>query len=159
MRQHSFRPSLAFIRLAALAAVVAVPLFAPRSAQALVEASMTAANHADPNNGSPWANVGSVNAATGTYLGNGWVLTANHVGAGAFTLAGTTYSYDGRSVRLTNASDGSPTDLLLFHLQGSLPLLPTIHLATSSPLGATVELVGYGYNAGSATSWNSINGF
>ena len=39
--------------------------------------------------------VGKLNGSTGVYLGYGWVLTANHVGAGTFALDGTNYSYNG----------------------------------------------------------------
>src|ERR1700734_1830127 len=52
-----------------------------------------------------WDYVGTVNDASGVYLGNGWVLTAGHVGAGTFVLgsgpAAGTYYYDGVSDPIT----------------------------------------------------------
>lgn len=76
-------------------------------------------------------NVGLVNGATGVYLQNGWVLTAAHVGAGSilFPALGTSFSFDGLQYRVLNP-DGTPTDLLLFHLVGTPAL-------SSTPIGAT----------------------
>ena len=51
-----------------------------------------------------WANVGVLGIGNGVYLGDRWVLTAAHVGAGEIVLAGTTYAAeDGSAVQLTNA--------------------------------------------------------
>ena len=116
---------------------------------AIVDAKSTT-NTSDPGGGIPWANVGGVNGASGEYLGNGWVLTANHVGAGAIAFDSGSFMPDGRTVRLTNPADGSPTDILLFHLilTPSLSLLP---LSTSTPsTSSSVEMVGFGHITGSA---------
>src|SRR5437773_2137455 len=53
-------------------------------------------NTTAPGNGAPWDHVGTIGGATGVYLGSfgggSWVITANHVGVGDFTLGGTTYA-------------------------------------------------------------------
>lgn len=97
---------------------------------------------------SGWDYVGTVGGASGVYLGNGWVLTAFHVGgisAGStpFTLSGTTYIADSGATRLTNA-DSSPADLQMFHLATS-PALTLLSLSSSTPSnGTTIYMVGYG---------------
>ncbi len=121
----------------------------PLTALAVIDASSPSNTNA-PADGAPWANVGLINGgASGTYVGNGWVLTAAHVGAGNIELDGVIYDYDGNSHRLTN-SDGTTTDLVMFHLSG-FPALPALVLTTTSPSPlSVVDMVGYGHIAGSA---------
>lgn len=102
---------------------------------------------------SGWDYVGTVDGASGVYLGNGWVLTAAHVGgisAGStpFTLSGTTYIADSGATRLTNA-DSSLADLQMFHVATSpaLMAMPVLPLISSTPSnGTTIYMVGYGRN-------------
>ena len=63
-----------------------------------------------------WDYVGQVNGASGVYLGNGWVLTAAHVGAGNFTVAGLSYAFVGGSATSITNGNGTTADLLLFLL-------------------------------------------
>lgn len=114
--------------------------------------SVNASNTADPHAGdadSPWHYVGAVhqgqsNAASGVYLGNGWVLTAGHVGAGTFSLGGSDYLYDGVS-----ASSIGTADMIVFRLTAS-PVLPALTLASTTPaFGSTVEFHGSGRIRGS----------
>lgn len=89
--------------------------------------------------------VGKVNGSTGVYIGNGWVLTADHVGAGTFNLDGTNYSYSGTSHQIGGI------DLCLFKLSTN-PLLAPLTIATTSPiLGADVVMIGAGRSPSSAT--------
>lgn len=110
-----------------------------------------------------WNNVGQVNAGSGTYIGNGWVLTAFHVNPGNITFDATsgspgTYLYDGQSMRLTNPSDGSPTDLLLFHL-ATTPTLPNLNIPASSPaLGTFVYTMGYGLSRDPNVTYYNVTG-
>ena len=108
-----------------------------------------------------WANVGTL--ATGSltviYLGNGWVLTAAHVGAGDVILAGRTYSaISGSEQQLVNP-DSTLADLLLFRING-FPPLPYLTIAWAPPTTTEVAtLIGNGVNRGAATSWMGIGGF
>ena len=118
---------------------------------AILDSSSTT-NTSPPSDGVPWANVGQVNGGSGEYLGNGWVLTAAHVGAGPIVLDIGTFNPDGRVIRLTNPSDQSPTDIILFHLILT-PDLPDLVIASSTPNpspAANVELIGFGRLRGSA---------
>ena len=93
------------------------------------------------NTNTGWDYVGSMNGASGVYLGNGWVLTAGHVGAGDFTLNGNTYKYDGYSYTNFTASISGTnfaSDLNLFRISttsttGVTLNLPSLTIASSSP--------------------------
>jgi hypothetical protein len=117
----------------------------------IVDANSMANTNA-PGDGSPWANVGQIGGgASGIYLGGGWVLTASHVGVGTIALAGGAYPPGGRWLQLTN-SDGTTTDLIMFHL-ATQPPLPSIPLVGTTPSAFTqVDLVGCGLIAGSGQS-------
>ena len=53
-----------------------------------------------------WANVGTRGNLSVIYLGNGWVLTANHVGSGAVIFEGQVYDeIVGSRVRFQNPDD------------------------------------------------------
>lgn len=130
--------------LAAWLSLAAVP-----SGHAIVIYGTTGLDHnADPGGGLPWANVGSLNGATGVYLGvyGGvpWALTAAHVGAGTLTLeSGAFEAQPGTAVVIRNP-DGSATDLAAFPLKVP-PLLPNLSLASFAPTaGETVFMIGNG---------------
>jgi hypothetical protein len=128
------------------------------NAYAIIDAN-SQSNTSAPPDGSPWGNVGAIGSASGVYVGGGWVLTAWHVGVGSITLSGTSFSPDGNFLRLTN-SDGSFTDLILFHLVGDPPL-PSIPLASATPaVFSQIDMIGFGYISGSAqTNFGSFTGF
>jgi hypothetical protein len=96
-----------------------------------------------------WANVGVVNGSTGVYLGNGWVLTAGHVGTGSFTTGtGGSYSWDG-----VNSHSFAGTDMTLFKLEETPSELAAVVLATGSPAnGQEVVMIGNGLTAQSLLS-------
>jgi hypothetical protein len=106
----------------------------------------------------PFDRVGIVNGCTGVYLGSiggeDWVLTANHVGAGSFSLNGTSYSaVSGSAVRLLN-TNGTEADLLLYRIDTTLDW-SLLSLASSAiTTGTSVTMIGNGYNrATSLTTW------
>jgi hypothetical protein len=107
--------------------------------------------------GAAWNYVGSINGASGIYLGqyngNSWVMTANNVGVGSFTLSGISYPVLGSGFRLTNA-DGSPSDLLLYQIGGN-PGLAALNIGSSSPgVNSQVDLVGNGLDrSNSLSTW------
>ncbi len=107
-----------------------------------------------------WGNVAThASGLSAVYLGNGWVLTANHVGFGDVVLAGARYAaVPGSQHRLVNP-DGSTADLLLYRID-AFPPLPSIPIAALPPeLGRAMTLIGAGRNRGAATSWMHIRGF
>jgi hypothetical protein len=117
------------------------------SSHAILDAN-SMSNTNPPADGAPWANIGRVNGPSGIYIAAGWVLTAAHVGAGDFTLGTITLPYDGISHRLTN-SDGSVTDMILFHVSQTAPV-PSLPLASNPPaINSVVDFIGTGYIAGS----------
>jgi hypothetical protein len=116
-------------------------------------------NLTDLGNVTGWDYVGSVNGASGVYLGDYggsyWVLTAGHVGAGDFTLDGVVYSLlGGSAVSLTN-SDDRTVDLTLFRIATD-PGLATLALSSGTPaVGTSVTMIGNGINRGAdLTQWN-----
>ena len=125
---------------------------------AVVDAN-SASNTSAPTDGAPWNNVGEIGGASGVYIGGGWVLTAAHVGAANINLDNALFTYDGTSLRLTN-SDGTQTDLVLFHL-ASFPPLPSLPLASTTPGPLSqVDMIGFGHFAGSTqTNFGLYSGF
>ena len=97
-----------------------------------------------------WDYVGIVagggGAASGVYLGNNWVLTAAHVGAGTFTLGGISYTAVGPGQGLPS----STADVWLFQISSAPPLL-AMPIAASPPTpfslldaGSSVAMIGFG---------------
>ncbi|NNM87204.1 MAG: trypsin-like peptidase domain-containing protein [Phycisphaerae bacterium] len=130
-------------------------LLRPGAVQAIVNADNPASaipdNTAAPSGLPQWNNVGSIGGASGIYVGNGWVLTADHVGAGNFTLDGTTYDWNGKAeIRLSNPADasygaGQSTDLVMFQLTAIPTGVANLDVASTSPaIGTTFYNVGYG---------------
>lgn len=121
-----------------------------------------------PNNSAPdgqpfFNNVGSIGSASAIYLGDGWVLSANHVagslpatvkfgGVDYATLAGSFH-------RLENPTYSEPltalTDIVVFRLS-SLVELPAVEISTATPaVGSPVMMIGNGSTrAGPLTFWN-----
>jgi hypothetical protein len=110
--------------------------------------------------------VGGANDASGVYLGNGWVITAGHVGALDFTLGTNTYATNGTSFTsfsFTNAGTVYAADLNLFKIsttsiQGN-SLLPTNNLIIPSWYTGTrntLVMIGYGdASGGRQKSWGT----
>lgn len=110
-----------------------------------------------------WDYVGSVNGASGVYLGDFdgsyWVISAAHVSAGTFTLGGYTYSYVAdTSTQLTTGSSG--VDVILYQISGDTEALAYLDSLTnltisSTPLmnGTDVTLVGNGGGKSSGTNF------
>jgi hypothetical protein len=126
-------------------------LFHPPAARAVVTASNSSST-SDNNTTAPagldgWNYVGQIGGASGIYLGNGWVLTADHVGAGNINLNGTTYNWNGKpEIRLNNNNNSAdPTDLVMFQLTSQPAGLSPLTLANTSPSGGdSFTNVGYG---------------
>ncbi|QQE13390.1 trypsin-like serine protease [Planctomycetota bacterium] len=119
--------------------------------------SSAPANDTAPTDDPGWERVGVRGIGTGVYLGEGWVITAKHVGgAGNFSVDGTTYSaVAGSSVVLTNG-DGSDADLLMFQIDvpvsSPLASVPLVAFTDTTPtLGDEAIAIGTGFTQNSAT--------
>lgn len=137
-----------------LLAFFAASQFAPAARAVIVYGGDGTGNMTAPGNGAPWNYVGTIGSTTGVFLGNyngsGWVITANHVGAGDFTLGGTTYSAVGGSgVQIGGA------DLQVFRIS-SAPALSNLSLSATAPtFGSSVTMIGNGVGrAAGLTTWH-----
>lgn len=142
----------AYATLIGWAFLILVPSEAPA---VLIAYGDGTGNSTPPYGFDEWSYVGSVNGLSGVYLGNGWILTADHVGPGDFDLEGTTYPWlPGSDVRLQN-TDGSPADLVIFEIDPYPTDLPSLALRQDPPVvGDFVVMVGYGRDRGEAMQWD-----
>jgi hypothetical protein len=93
--------------------------------------------------------------ATGVYIGDGWVLTANHVAIRNIVLGGVFYDpIPGTEVQLTT-DPSNLADLVLFRIADP-PSLSPLKLAAAVPApGEAVVMIGRGNNrAVDKTYWN-----
>ena len=131
--------------------VCAVCLCACGKLRAEVAGHPDLTGNTDPNPVLGWYNVGSLNGASGVYLGNGWVLTVAHLGTPTqITLDGSTYYADSSpAIRLNDPSDptnpSDAADLQLFHIASAPSYLPILNIASTSPTAGThFTAVGFG---------------
>ena len=146
-------------RILALAtALIAAAVVGPTRALVVVS-DRGSADTTRPSDDPGWSNVGTVFGLTGTYLGNGWMLTASHVGTGPVVLGSRTFNpVPDSTVRLQNP-DGTFADLIVFRIDGA-PRLPRLQIASATPkVGTPVVLVAHGRNRGEPLTWSGHAGF
>jgi hypothetical protein len=104
-----------------------------------------------------WSNIGSRNGLGVVYLRNGWVITANHVGAGDILLGGSLYTLvPGSAVQLDDGA-GTMADLVVFGIT-PLPAVADLPIRTNTSLPIVdVILVGRGRNRGAPTDSDDLN--
>jgi len=147
----------AFLR-AIIAASVAFLLLATRPGLGVVIDTLSGTgNTSAPGNDPGWSNVGFRGIGTGVYLGNRWVLTANHVGGGDIVLGSGTYSMlAGSGQQLTNggaAGKSTSTDLYLYQIDRD-PGLPALAISATTPANTTaVTMIGGGLDRGAWKTW------
>lgn len=142
-------------------AILSIATSAPVSTAgaALIATGTGAGNTTAPTPDSGFARVGVVNGLSGVYFRNGWVLTANHVGTGTFTLGGTAYlPVPGSTVRFSNA-DATLADLIAFKLATRPPIADVALI--NGPLGVNTLLtvIGNGFDRGAPTTWMGVDGW
>jgi len=134
-------------------------LFCASNATAVLIAGPDGSTNTTPPNPDPgFFHVGKIGTLSGTYLRNGWVLTANHVGLGSIILEGITYEpVPGSDVRFTNGGGPDP-DLIAFKLRKDPPM-PDLFIGPNPvSLGDELIMVGNGDFRGAATTWTSPSG-
>lgn len=138
----------------ATALVVTFAWMAVAPSSAVILASPDGTENTSLTSVAGWNHVGQVNGASGTYLGNGWVITADHVGPGDFTLDGVTYPFlPGSEQSFDNGGGSSVPDLLMFQI-GPYPALPPLALRQTPPvLNEFILMVGAGSDRGAATTF------
>ena len=104
-------------------------------------------NTSAPSDDPGWDHVAIRSYASSVYVGDGWMLTADHLPPGDVEIEGVLYrAVLGSEVTLV------PADLKLFRIESD-PGLPPLPIATGPPMGEVV-MIGNGRNRGIATSWD-----
>jgi hypothetical protein len=148
-------------RIFPLLALVVPLAFAAAARAVIIDDPDGTGNTSAPTSNPPdpgWDHVGVCNYLSCVYIGGGWVLTANHVGAGDATFGGVVYPWwPGSNLRLHNpAPDGSYADLLMFRLYPPYPPLGDLTISATSPLpGTDLVLIGKGRDRGAPTTWHA----
>lgn len=139
-----------FLLLSLLLWILAAP-----ASGVLIDSPDGSANTEAPPADPGWDHVGTRGSLTAVYLGDGVVITANHVGAGDLLLGGQSYpAVPGSDVRISNG-DATLADLIVYAVHPE-PALPPLAIAASPPpVGGALVLIGFGRNRGSVTSWDS----
>jgi hypothetical protein len=101
-------------------------------------------NTSAPSDDPGWDHVGKMGPLTGIYIGNGWLLSARHVGLRDIELGGVLYRTIDDS--LTQIDAGNGADLMMLRIESD-PGLPDMPIASSAPSG-TLTLIGQGRNRG-----------
>ncbi len=103
--------------------------------------------------------VGTISSLSGVYVGNGWVLTAGHVGIGPISLMGITYEpVPGSQTPFTNDA-GDIADLVAFKLL-TRPPLPDLDLPGGPPAtNSLVTIIGNGRVRGASQVWMGVEGW
>jgi hypothetical protein len=144
-------------RAACAGACLAIALALP--ARALVVDGDEEAARREPATGGPVAAVGKIRGLSGVYLGQGWVITAGHVGAGDFGLEGASYPPVPESWRQLHSDGATPADVGLFRVEPA-PKLPPLEIARRGPgLGEALLLVACGLGRGERFEWEGRVGF
>ncbi len=146
-----------------VAAVACGGLLLAEARAVVIDTLTGTGNTSAPVDDPGWFNVGVLGIGTGVYLGNGWVLTAAHVGSGSIVLNGGTYAMlAGSGTTLTNggaAGKSATADLLMFQLAAPPAGLPEVTIASATAtVGAAVTMIGSGRDRGAFTQWSVNNG-
>jgi hypothetical protein len=107
-----------------------------------------------------WDYVGYDNGASAVYLGNGFVLTAAHVGAGDFYIGNEEYAEISGTATQIGTSDLTLYQINTTSTTGNVLTLPSLTLpvqGTDPAVGTSVVMIGYGNGAGEAWAANTVS--
>jgi len=143
----------------ALCALTLVFGAAPRASAVVIASEPGSGNVTAPADDPGFSHVGSPGIATVVYLGNGWVLTANHVTDADVTLGGVVYPrVPGSRVTFANP-DSSVPDIAAYRIDPH-PDLPILPIGTETPEdGTPVLMIGHGLDRGGPVTWEGHDGF
>ncbi len=144
--------------IAALCALLTA--LSPPAAQAvLLSGGDGTQNTSAPVDDFGFASTGVMSFMTVVYLGNRWVLAADHTPVGPVDFGGTVYpEIPGSKVVVKNANM-TDSELALIRLIDD-PGVPAATITTTPPqLNAQITLLGNGKNRGASTSWMGVDGF
>ena len=143
----------------ALCALMLFCAAAPPASAVVIASEPGSGNTTAPADDPGFAHVGSPGIATVVYLGNGWVLTANHVSEADVTLGGVVYPHvPGSRVTFANP-DATVPDLSAFRIDPH-PDLPILSIRADTPeTGTPVVMIGHGLDRGGPVAWNGHDGF
>ena len=151
-----------FVRLSLLIGALSICVWPMAARAVVISAASDAANLRAPGDDPGWNNVGRLSGALAVYLGDRWVLTANHVAQTAFQLSdGRSFDMSvGSAVTLRSPSDlfsSKSVDLRMFRLAED-PGLPALTISDATPTaGQILTMIGAGLDqAPSYIGW-SVN--
>ena len=146
-------------RTTALCALILLLGSAPRASAVAIASEPGSGNVTAPADDPGFAHVGVPGIATVVYLGNGWVLTANHVDDDDVTLGGVVYPrVPGSRITFTNP-DLSVPDIAAYRIDPH-PDLPILPIRADTPAdGTPVLMIGHGLDRGGPVTWEGHDGF
>ena len=147
-------------RLAIGLAAFCLLLVAAPAAAVILAGVDGSANTEPPLDDFGFANVGVVKE-TAVYLGNGWMITANHVADGPVRFRDRLYpNVEGSKRRLASQGSSVSPDVAVFRLREPIPDLPALPIRSTPPIpGDLVVLAGNGPNRGEATEFEGHRGW
>jgi hypothetical protein len=145
-------------------AAALLAIAAPLLCALVVESDDGGALHRKPPPRDPgFRHVGLRAATSAVYLGNGWVITAGHAGAGDVELSGVVHrAVPESAVWFGEGKDGrqgSPPDLVAFRIEPQPALAPLLVRPTPPEVGDRVVLIARGCNRGARITWNGVPGW
>jgi len=138
---------------------LALALMPPAARALILDSGDGQGNTTAPADDPGWSHVGRVGGPAGIYLGNGWVLTANHVITNPVEFGGVTYPVvPGSTIQLQNP-DTSFADLKVFRIDPS-PELGLLEIRATPPaVNTNLTFIAQGLSRGAATSWMGNDGW
>jgi hypothetical protein len=143
----------------ALGLLIGICAGAPLASAVVISSETGSENTTAPADDPGFGRVGVPSVASVVYLGNGWVLTANHVGDTDVTLGGVVYpAVPGSRVTFTNP-DLSVPDLSAYRIDPH-PDFPILPIRAVTPVTDTpVVMIGHGVDRAGPVSWGGWSGW